>query len=377
MTKTKKATINLNGSSIEIDEYDFKKDYLVWKKQCESVSSEVMASTGSPHMRGASKRAKYPKNLYLQMKAHVVKYLRPTSKNPGNTGTSTVIDQIDESILKVEVYTLKQLDFLEDLSVELDEILDVDTINPRNTLFTSMKGAKRKEKIKSKEGESSRAKYKMEGGEEVPIYGHYRDPYFELKYGVPEKKGWWSYEKDTANPPLAQAIYGSGGKGESVGITKGLVQILEEALKEIPKKGSNINLSVQRKSGSLAAIPSVRKAVFSLLGRADLFSGGKPKLKQMSSILQGMDFVVGDKSYGRRTASPSNIVTYVGNLPKLAGPVDTFRLNSFGATAMASLILAVIGKKTYRLKNNNYLDIKGKTIVPKEVKKSWSEMLWR
>ena len=377
MPKTKKATINLNGSSIEIDEYNFKKDYLIWKKQCESVSSEVMASTGSPHMRGASKRGKYPKNLYLQMKAHVVKYLRSTSKNPGNTGTSTVIDQIDESILNVEVYTLKQLDFLEDLSVELDEILDVDNINPRNTLFTSMKGAKRGEKIKSKEGESSRAKYKMEGGEEVPIYGHYRDPYFELKYGEPEKKGWWSYEKNTANPPLAQAIYGSGGKGESVGITKGLVQILEEALEEIPKKGSNINLSVQRKSGSLAAIPSVRKAVFSLLGRADLFSGGKPKLKQMSSILQGMDFVVGDKSYGRRTASPSNIVTYVGNLPKLAGPVDTFRLNRFGATAMASLILAVIGKKTYRLKNNNYLDIKGKTIVPKEVKKSWSEMLWR
>ena len=114
MSKTKKSTINLNGSSIEIDEYNFKKDYLIWKKQCESVSSEVMASTGSPHMRGASKRGKYPKNLYLQMKAHVVKYLRPTSKNPGNTGTSTVIDQIDESILKVEVYTLKQLDFLED-----------------------------------------------------------------------------------------------------------------------------------------------------------------------------------------------------------------------------------------------------------------------
>lgn len=381
MTKTKKATININGSDVEIDEYRFKRDYLKWKSQCESVSSEVMASIGSPHMKGSSKRGQYPKNLYLQLKAHVVKYLRPTSKNPGNTGTSTVIDQIDKSITEVEVYTLKQLSFLEDLSTELDEILETEKINPRNTLFTSKRGAKRDEAIpeKDRKAKNIRAKYKMKGGEEVEIYGHYRDSYFEAKYGEPELKGWWSYEKDSANPPLAQAIYGSTGKGKSVGITKGLVQILEEALEEIPKKSPSIRLAVQRNSGSLSAIPSVRKTIFDLLKRSDLFAGGKPKLQQMATILQSMDFVVGTKSYGRRTVSPSIIVTYVGKLPKLAAPVDTFQVKKIGPTAMVSLIMAVIGKKTYKLRNGNYLDIKGKTVVPeqKEVKKSWSELIWR
>ena len=33
--------------------------------------------------------------------------------------------------------------------------------------------------------------------------------------------------------------------------------------------------------------------------------------------------------------------------------------------------------KTYKLKNGNYLDIRGKTKVPEPVKKSWMEQLWR
>jgi len=61
----------------------------------------------------------------------------------------------------------------------------------------------------------------------------------------------------------------------------------------------------------------------------------------------------------------------------LASPLETFSLQPFGQAAMASLIMKVVGKDTYKLKNGNYLDIKGKTKVPETVKKSWMEHLWR
>ena len=97
----------------------------------------------------------------------------------------------------------------------------------------------------------------------------------------------------------------------------------------------------------------------------------------MATILQGMQFAVGTKSFGARSAKPQLIVQYVGKLPNLASPIETFQLQPFGKAAMVSLIMKVIGKETYKLKNGNYLDIKGKTKVPEPVKKSWMEQLWR
>ena len=115
-----------------------------------------------------------------------------------------------------------------------------------------------------------------------------------------------------------------------------------------------------------------------MLKRSDLFTAGKPKLKQMATILQGMDFVVGTKSFGARAAKPQKIIQYVANLPDFPNQVERFSLKPFGEGSMASLIMEVVGKKTYKLKNGNYLDIKGRTEVPKqEVKKSWMEQLWR
>jgi len=369
--KTRKSTVEVNGNTIEAPQYKFKAEYAAWRKKVDSISSEKIASTGSKF--ADANRAKYPATLYGQLSHHVNKYLRDNSSNTGDDGIFEVLDAINDLLKNKEIFFTPELKVLIKFRDNIKDIEDDEKLNPRNTLFTRPSRWKRGEKLKNSK---TRAKYKIDVLDDAPetIYGHYRDNYFEDKYGEPEKKGWWSTEKNTANPPLAQAIYGKG----DLGITKGLLTILEEAIKEISEKAiPNIGLRVQRNAGSLAAIPSVRKQVFALLKRNDLFVGGKPKLRQMSSILQNMEFVVGEKSFGGR-ASPKKIITFVGKLDSLPSPIETFTLKTFGPTAMASLIMAVIGKKTYKLKNGNYLDIKGKTEVPKkEVKKSWMEQLWR
>ncbi len=368
---TKKSKINVNGSTVTLPNYNFKKQYNAWKNKLSGISNEKIASTGSPYVKeGGSKRGPYPENLYLQLKEHVRKFLRAGSSNTGNDGLFEVLEEIEELLLKRKYITADDLEKLELYVNAIAKIEDNEKLNPRNTLFTRPTDWK----IAGKSTTDSRAKNKIQILDEKPqeIYGHYRDNFFEDKYGVPEKKKWWSTELNTANPPLAQAIFG---KGDLV--TVGLLEILNKAIDELEKKPIGIQLKVQRNADSLALIPSVRKQIFALLKRTDLFSNGKPKLKQMASILSSMEFVVGDKSYGARSASPSRIITFVGNLPEFAGPTEVFSLKPFGPNVMANLIMKVIGRKTYKLKNGNYLDIKGKTEVPKEVKKSWMELLWR
>ena len=368
--KTKKAIVDINGSSAQMPDYPFRRNYINWKKICDRVTSEQMASTGSKY--AAKDRATYPRSLYLQLKNHVTDlYIRAESTNTGNDGLFEVLDSINEIVTSKEYFTLDDLESLQEFKEAIEGIEGDEKLNPRNTIFTRPAAWK----IKGKPKEGSRAKNGIEitDDEPITIYGHYRDKYFEDKYGVEEKKGWWNLSPNTANPPLAQAIYGEGDL-----VIVGLLTIITDAIKEI--KGTsipNIKLNVQRNAGSLAKIPSVRKQVQALLRRSDLFAGGKPKLRQMATIIQGMDFVVGAKSFGARAAKPQLIIQYVGKLPDLASPIETFSFKTLGPNAMGSLILSVIGKKTYKLKNGNYLDIKGRTEVPKEVKKSWIEQLWR
>ena len=369
---TKKSRIDVNGSTIDVPNYKFKQEYLRWKSQCNKITSETMASTGSKY--ADKNRQTYPRSLYLQLKNHVNKYLRPNSSNTGNDGVYLLLEKINDLVTTTKLFTKDNLeDFNEFLDV-LDDIEDDPKLNPRNTLFTRPAGWREGKRLPK--DNKTRAVNEIIIPDDAPqkIYGHYRDNYFKDKYGLEEKKNWWSTEQDTANPPLAQAIYGNGEL-----IQRGLKPIIELAVEEITKTPiSKIELKVQRKAGSLARIPSVRKQVFALLKRTDLFTGGKPKLKQMATILQGMDFVVGTKSFGARAAKPQAIIQYVANLPDFPNQVERFSLKPFGESGMASLIMEVVGKKTYKLKNGNYLDIKGRTVVPKqEVKKSWMEQLWR
>jgi len=368
---TKKSTIDVNGSTVQLPQYNFRKEFIAWKRKCDSITSEVMASTGSKY--ADSNRQQYPRSLYLQLKNHVNKYLRPNSKNSGNDGIYLLLENVNDLVTKKQMFSIDDLEDLREFRDAIEEIEDDEKLNPRNTLFTRPSGWKKGKKLPKENKTRAVNEITITNDSQEKIYGHYRDNYFEDKYGLPQKKEWWSTEKNTANPPLAQAIYGKGDliKG------KGLLDIINDAIKEIKTKPiPKIELRVQRNAGSLAAIPSVRKQVLALLKRNDLFIGGKPKLKQMATVLQGMEFVVGEKSFGGR-ASPTKIITFIGKLPNFAGSVDTFSLKIFGPAAMGSLIMAVIGKKTYKLKNGNYLDIKGKTEVPKEVKKSWVEQLWR
>ena len=75
--------------------------------------------------------------------------------------------------------------------------------------------------------------------EEEPIYGHYVDKYFVAKYpekGYKVKDGWHSKTMNTANPPLAQALFGGG----DLGIEKGLIDIVDGAIEELKKEGIDL-----------------------------------------------------------------------------------------------------------------------------------------
>ena len=112
--------------------------------------------------------------------------------------------------------------------------------------------------------------------------------------------------------------------------------------------------------------------------------GGRPNLGKMAQSFVGMRFAL-MKGRSKSAASPKKIIAFVGKIPEPSGEVNTFSLtNKFKETAMASLIRAVIGKDTYKLRWGEFLNIKGMKVPQKEqtqeedrVEKAWFDYLWR
>ena len=373
--KTKKASKQFFDNVIEYEgEFDFPKLYQDWKSECQKHDSKAIMSVG--RMKDGKRDRTNPKDLYDQLEEHVTAaYRRPNSPNKGNTGTYKLLQRIDKFFTEtfdgvlLEAHRPILLNFKRKLSQFNQK---ESTLNPRNITFT------RPAKFETK----GKNKGKAIGTKTIVIYGHYADEYYKAKYeGTKGYQGkappkWYSNTTNTANPPLAQALFGGGEL-----VTVGLVQVVNTAIQELDK-GYHMVIKVKGgKVSGLSAITSFRKHVFKLLRDKSLFrKGGRPNLSAMASSLMGVKFQIGERATGgKRMADPKKIIAFATSTPPPSGNMKSFSFGeTIGTTAMASLIRKIVKKKQYRLRWGEFLNMKGMT-VPKEkeseVKKAWIEYL--
>ena len=351
MTKTKKSTIQLsNGTTVELSgEYDFKTSYTKWKGVCEGISSAEILSVGK---EGRPK----PVNLYLQLDEHVTdNWVRPNSTNKGKQqGAFKLLAAINESMTTKKLYTGKDLKEVQKFIRSILRFEKDNSYNPQNIYFTrptAFRGAGKELEITD--------------DEEMEIYGHYADDYFVAKYPDKEQAPpeWYSKERNTAEPPLFQALFGG------TLVTEGLLDVLLEAEAQI-KNMKITHLSFQpARISNLAGIPSLRKRVQEILKNVGLFNKGTPKYTEIARILEKEKFVVGSKKN-------SNEVEDSAKLSGLPNEIETFSFQRLTPSTVGTLLAAVAGKEPKEI-GGHYLNIRGKTVVPEKLKKSWIEQLWR
>ena len=374
----KKSVKQLMDATVQYqEEYEFKKFYDTWLKTCEDISSEQIMSSG--RTKDGKKARPTPKDLYGQLEEHVTAaYRRPNSKNKGDDGTYKLLEAIRKFMNEEYKGILLEVhrETLAEFSDKLEKFEGNSSYNPKRIVFTR---PARWQKRGNKRGQAI-------GKETVKVYGHYADEFYEAKYKGKEgyqgkaPDSWYSTDIDgPQNPPLAQALFGG---GELVKI--GLITIIDRAIEELDNEIDNISIVAKRPS-ELRRIPSVRKHVFSLLKNKSMFrKGGRPNLGKMAQSFVGMRFAL-MKGRAKSAASPKKIIAFVGKIPEPSGEVNTFSLtNKFKETAMASLIRAVIGKDTYKLRWGEFLNMKGMKVPQKEqtqeedkVEKAWFDYLWR
>lgn len=376
VTKTKKASVVHFDTVIEYEgEYSFPKQYEEWKTKCKSHSSADIMSQG--RMKDGKRERRNPKDLYDQLEEHVTAaFRRPNSPNKGNTGTYKLLQSIDKFFTKTFKGVLLEAHrpILGNFKRKLKIFNKAKgTLNPRNITFT------RPARFET-EGKN---KGKAIGDKTIIIYGHYADDYYKAKYEnkvgyqgeAPPK--WYSKTTNTANPPLAQALFGN---GELVPV--GLVQVINTAIQELDKGYHIIIKPKGGKVSGLAPITAIRKHVFKLLKNKEMFrKGGRPNLRAMADSFTGVRFQVGQKATGgKRMADPKKIIAFATSTPVPAGEFKSFSFaEAFGTTAMSSLIKAVIDKKQYKLRWGEFLNMKGMTVPKQEeskVQKAWIEYLW-
>ena len=372
----KKASKTLMDATLEYqEEYEFKKFYDTWLRTCEGISSQQILSTG--RTKDGKKVRPTPNTLYGQLEEHVTSsFRRPNSKNDGSDGTYKLLEAIRKFMNEEYKGILLEVhrETLAEFSDKLERFEGASSYNPKRIHFTR---PERYVKSGKKKGQAIGSKTKK-------VFGHYADDFYEAKYkGKEGYQGkaptkWYSYDIDgSQNPPLAQALFG---KGELVKI--GLITIIDRAIEELENEIDNISIVAKRPS-ELRRIPSVRKHVFSLLKNKSMFrKGGRPNLGKMAQSFVGMRFQL-MKGRSKSAASPKKIIAFVGKIPEPSGEVNTFSLtNKFKETAMASLIRAIVGKDTYKLRWGEHLNMKGmkvpqKTTKENKVEKAWFDYLWR
>ena len=101
----------------------------------------------------------------------------------------------------------------------------------------------------------------------------------------------------------------------------------------------------------------------------------------MAQTFQGMRFTIEGRTAGRRYAgTEKESLARTAGIDVPAGNIKTFSLQKIGRQAMASLIVAVVGKgKSKKLRWGGYLRLRGLKVpeAPEDnVKKSWHEYLW-
>ena len=230
-------TISRLDQDVGVIHTKIKKDFTTWENKCSGLSGNKIGVTGG---KGYTDSNKPPdKQFENTLLGHLENHVTSTHARKGKGERSLFKDNLS-NFKKIigggespEVITEEQIEEMRLFKEDLLELWEGDK-NPRNIWFTIPSGVK---KVKGKGGKE---KWAMSG--ETKVYGHYRTPdYVKYREKVRGKKelpavdsSWYSIGKegkDTAKPPMYQAIFSGSTKDKTssdlVG-GKGLLGIVEE-----------------------------------------------------------------------------------------------------------------------------------------------------
>lgn len=284
------------------DEMDtVQRAYLDWKSECQVGLAEI-GVTG----RGSDKDGnKGNDTLFEHVRDHVIPRVQRVGASPkdGAKDTIATLDRLilheDSLIGEDEEDILKE--FMDDIKAMAGGNED-----PRNINFTQPLEVVPR-------GEGANRKFVDVGKDEV--FGHYRTPIYvdsrkkvhgsENELGA-VKAGWYSSEKNSAEPPFWQAIYSksslSGEEGDTVTIgLLGILENFEKALDDTYLKELIINDTGDfgAKINSLGNLTRLKSKLLTLMKDKKIYRGGGHQVKYggatgIKTLLNATTFKVTD-----------------------------------------------------------------------------------
>lgn len=330
------------GLIATFDPYKFEEKYADWAKKMAGLSGDDIGVTGGG-------------NLLEHITSHVdTTVRRSNSTNSGNDGAFVTLDQITKILTDKDPKTPLDLEKLEDFADDIEGLLGDDGLDPRNTLFTEP------------------SEWSVVDGElviddpenTVEVYGHYRTPFFEAKSKgkLKAKPGFYSFSKDTAEPPYYLALFSNGESLAGTNIT-GLLPLLKNAIQEIEMTEFKVDVTSAFKMNAnvakkLASVSSVRKAISTLLKNKTLWDGSRFKAKEAADALATKELKITGKDIGRI----NEILGIVGR------PTITLKLDRKQFMALYSQL------DTYS-RSSNFNERESPVNGEKIVVKSWTDLL--
>ena len=214
-------------------------------------------------------------SLLTAVENHVSKP-RVGSPNSPNTGALVQLKKLRDLISERSsgIYFEEDAETLETIMNDLNGLLDSDTLNPQNIVFSVPK------KFNTKTGSYAR------GVEMDKVFGHYRSTFYSSKHKGEDgqKLGWVSDKLNTATPPIYQALFG----GKLVAI--GLVDVLEKAINDIDDQRFVAEITTSKPAVTLQIIPDFRKRLGSAIGRSRTEEG--VSTSKVMRLMSGKSFKV-------------------------------------------------------------------------------------
>jgi hypothetical protein len=259
MPKTTKKIKEINGQQVEqrLESSKFIQDWQTWKSTSPETGYEFLMKHGI--QSGDSERRN---TTFQQSKGHL-NYIRKLDD---------ILD-FDEFIGQVEIdFLIKYKEFIEEA--------EGTNYDPAKIVYH--------EKVYGADGKLLRR---------VPVWGHWATKKFIKRatengkdYGPEVNEDWYTYDANKiANNPPHQAIYSA--TATEFAKPKGLLYILEDAIKELIKMENIFHIRKVRNAGRLMELPEIKTYLEGLMN-GTYFENGRMKGPAIANALKGQKFEV-------------------------------------------------------------------------------------
>ena len=373
-----------------------KKKITAWHNTCKNKTMDSIGVTGKHGSR----------SLLEHITRHIDNAYQRAGQ-PDRQGAMDIIDAVMEMIKDVHAFKTRELLAIEEFIEELEEIENDPKTNPRNIPFTVPKSLT------------------ADGVDEwETVHGHYRTPNY-VKYRE-EVKGknepniemgddWFTRSPNSAKPPFWQALFAD---GDGDVIRTGLLPLLRELEQEIEEQPlENLQIKGRGQRELLQQVPAVIETMQVILKDQTVYHSANEPFKRLQinfnayrRKLMETKFIIDPND-----EKLSDLVLRVSGNADLAGQLESFYIQGISNTLIRTIISNLQGVNLDTFKHDGKTGIflfdaarvkekrkalfdaelkrakqEGLTIPfwakpdppegggnKKEVKKSWTEHLWR